>query len=175
MKWAAPDRQNVNKAAVTYIAWERTYAAGTESMYAGKTFIMGLVVLHHRREGEFVFKTVSEDMGPCETGCPASILDLLSPVETFAESGSAHEWATNWRACCRRAIDKRNKAPGNGTTIRFKEPIRFTNGETIDTFTIHKRGRKVRFAPAGGNYAYYRITGWQDRDYEVVPEPKVLV
>ena len=34
---------------VSYIAWERSYAAGTESMYAGKTFIMGLVVLHRRK------------------------------------------------------------------------------------------------------------------------------
>ena len=158
----------------TYIAWERSYAAGTKSMYAGKTFIMGLVVLHRRKGGEFIYKTVSEDMGPCEKACPAAILDLLSPVEAFADpTTSAYEWATNWRAVCRLAIEKRNKAPGDGVTIRFKEPIRFTTGETLDTFTIHKRGRKVRFAPPGGTYSSYCISNWQERDYEICEKDTV--
>lgn len=162
--------KTATKLCVTYVAWERSYAAGTESMYAGKTFIMGVVVLHSRKDGEFVYKTITEDMGPCESECPASILDLLSPVEAFAEPGTdCHKWATNWRNRCREAIAKLANAPGDGATIRFKEPIKFTNGDTISAFTIHKRGRKVRFSVVGDGNAVYRISGWQQRDYEILP------
>lgn len=153
---------------VSYIAWERTYAAGTDSMHAGKSFIIGMVVLHHRKCGEFTYKDMTEDMGPCASECPAAILDLLSPVDDFA-SGDCAKWATAWRERCRAALAKRAAAPGNGATIRFKEPIKFTNGDVVDTFTIHKQGRKVRFAAQGSNYAYYRISGWQQREYEILP------
>lgn len=152
---------------VSYVAWQRTYAAGTESMYSGKTFTIGMVVLHHRKQGEFVYKEISEDMGPCERQCPAAILDLLSPVEEFAQ-GECAEWANKWRADCRAAIAKRRQAPGDGATIRFKEPIKFTNGDTISAFTIHKRGRAVRFSVVGDGNAVYRISNWQQREFEIV-------
>lgn len=155
------------KGGVSYVAWERSYAAGSESMYAGKTFVIGVVVLHNRKNGEFTYKEMSEDMGPYESECPASVLNRLSPVTDFA-SGDCANWATAWRERCRAALAKRAAAPGNGATIRFKEPIKFTNGDTFDTFTIHKQGRKVRFAPLGSNYACYRISGWQLREYEIL-------
>lgn len=156
---------------VSYIAWERSYAPGTESMYAGKTFVIGMVVLHNRRKGEFTYKEMTEETGPCESQCPAAILDRLSPVSDFA-SGDSAKWATAWRERCRAALAKRAGAPGDGATVRFKEPIKFTNGDVIDTFTIHKQGRKVRFAAQGSNFAYYRISGWQQHEYEVLdPAP----
>ena len=74
--------KTATKLRVTYVAWERSYAAGTESMYAGKTFIMGVVVLHSRKDGEFVYKTITEDMGPCESECPASIL-VVCPARVY--------------------------------------------------------------------------------------------
>jgi len=157
------------KPGVAYIAWERSYAAGQGSMYDRKVFTIGTVVLYHRSQGEFTYKTITEDMGPCEKECPASILGRLSPVEEFAKSGtSSHEWATAWRNDCRKAIDRRAKAPGDGATIRFKQPITFTNGDTVSAFTIHKQGRKIRFSVAGDGYAAYQISGWQQREYEVL-------
>lgn len=41
----------------------------------------------------FAYKIVDETMGPCESECPDSILDLLSPTD--------HEWAIQWRQRCR--------------------------------------------------------------------------
>ncbi len=152
---------------VSYIAWERSYTAESKSEHAGKTYIIGMVVLHGRSKGEFTYKEVSEDMGPCESECPASILDLLSPVESFA-SGNSAEWANAWRNRCRAAIEKRSKAPGDGATIRFKEPIKFTNGDTVQAFTLHKRGRAVRFSVVGDGNAAYKISNWQKREYEVL-------
>ncbi len=154
------------KGGVTYMAWERVYGpnAGTHS---NKKFVMGLVILHSRGNGEVVYKEVSEDMGPCEAECPARILDLLSPVEEFA-CGSGIEWATGWRAKCRKALDKRAKAPGDGAKIKFARAIKFVDGTTHDTFTIHKRGRKVRFAPEGSTYAFYSISNWQQFDFEIL-------
>ncbi len=152
---------------VSYIAWERIYTAASKSMYAGKTFVIGLVVLHGRRKGEFTYKEMTEDMGPCESECPAKILDLLSPVEEFA-SGDCAKWATAWRERCRAAIEKRAKAPGDGAKIRFKEPIKFTNGDEIAEFMIRKRGRAIRFADARNSFAQYRISNWQKREYEIL-------
>ncbi len=154
---------------VSYVAYQRTVAATSDSPNAGKTFVNAVVVLHNRKDGEFCYKVLDETAGPCESNCPSHILSALSPIEAFAQPGTnSHEWATNWRARCWAAIEKREKAPGDGATIRFKEPIKFTNGDVVSAFTIHKQGRRVRFAVAGDGNAVYRISNWQQREYEVV-------
>lgn len=47
----------------------------------------------------FSYKDMSEDMGPCEDRCPASILSLLSPTD--------YEYALAWRERCRANIEKK--------------------------------------------------------------------
>lgn len=47
----------------------------------------------------FSYKDMSEDMGPCEIDCPASILSLLSPTNS--------EYALAWRERCRENIEKK--------------------------------------------------------------------
>jgi len=42
----------------------------------------------------FSYKNMSEDMGPAQSECPESILDLLSPTES--------DWANEWRERCRK-------------------------------------------------------------------------
>lgn len=47
----------------------------------------------------FSYKNMSEDMGPCESDCPASILSVLSPTDC--------EYALAWRERCRANIEKK--------------------------------------------------------------------
>ena len=51
-----------------------------------------------------------------------------------------------------------------GDTVRFAEPITFTDGSEGDTFTLE--GRSTFRLPGG--WGRVRITKWKDRDYELV-------
>jgi len=157
------------KSNVSYVALERTYTKSLANGVPGPmTFVIGVVVLHRRRKREFTFKDISEDMGPYDSQCPACILDLLSPVETFAEPGTiSHEYATKWRKRCREMIRLNRFALDDGAMIRFQKPIEFTDGAKSDTFTVHKRGRRTLFRMEGSG-GLYRITRWKERDFEVL-------
>lgn len=54
--------------------------------------VAGLVLLTERRNGLLFTKPILENMGPAEDGCPASILDLLTPTD--------NEAARDWRQRC---------------------------------------------------------------------------
>lgn len=55
--------------------------------------VFGLVLLTKRESGVLYTKSVAEDMGPAEEGCPARILDLLTEP--------CNERAREWRRRCR--------------------------------------------------------------------------
>lgn len=120
----------------------------------------GLVVLTSwsRDYYNFCHKEVSEDMGPNETQCPTRILDVLTPTDS--------EYASNWRTRCRDYAATKAARPKvtSGDVVRFAEPIKFGNGETLDTFTFEKRSD----FRAIGTFGRYRITKWRDRSYEVL-------
>lgn len=73
----------------------------------------------------FAYKDMSEDVGPCEDSCPASILKLLSPTDS--------EWALAWRERCRKRIEEK-KSPGALKNLPIGAVIRFTlrNGKTME-------------------------------------------
>lgn len=73
----------------------------------------------------FAYKIVSEDMGPAECSCPASILSLLSPTD--------HEWAIEWRERCRKHIEEK-KSPNALKNLPIGAVIRFTqrNGNMVE-------------------------------------------
>lgn len=63
----------------------------------------------------FAYKDIDETMGPCESKCPKSILNLLSPTDS--------EWAMAWRKRC---LENAEKSPAKtldklpiGTVITF--------------------------------------------------------
>jgi hypothetical protein len=58
-------------------------ATGARSVFAAVTLT----------QGESGYKGMHENMGPCESACPASILRLLTPTES--------QWANEWRERCR--------------------------------------------------------------------------
>jgi hypothetical protein len=76
--------------------------------------------------------------------------------------------AREWRAACRthhaRAAQARQLTPG--TRLRFRTPLRFQGGRTLDTFTVatHRRQRVFQ----GDDGGLYRITDWKERAFEVL-------
>jgi hypothetical protein len=77
----------------TAVVGRTFYAACTHPSEPG---VFGLVVLIDRRNGEFGYKDMGEEMGPCESECPARILDKLSDPPP-------NDYARDWRARCREA------------------------------------------------------------------------
>ena len=125
------------------------------------------LVRYNPRDAEgyvFGYKDMDETMGPCEVGCPAAILDLLTPTTS--------EYANGWRDRCRAAIAKRADVPKlrDGDLVVFTEPIRFTDGSEhrrMNVVVNPRRPRAVRFRPPGGG-GLYRIGGIERLAFSVV-------
>ena len=84
------------------VVGRRTYYAAVEWISAGTEAreVWGLVCLmrHNPRDREglvFGYKDMSESMGPCESDCPARILDLLTATDNTN--------ALAWRERCTQA------------------------------------------------------------------------
>ena len=112
----------------------------------------------------FAYKDQEETMGPCEDGCPARILRLLSPT--------AKESALDWRRRCLVQLRLRARKVENGMRIRFPRPIKFSDGHSDTEFIVVKRGEKITFRNAAG-HGHYRISHFRDLAWSVVPETKV--
>lgn len=73
-----------------------TYYAAIKNTHNGKNEVYAIIYLTkvntHNYHQEFLYKDISEYMGPCETKCPLSILKLLTPTED--------EIALRWRKKC---------------------------------------------------------------------------
>jgi hypothetical protein len=67
-----------------------------------------------------------DESGPCETDCPAAILDLLTETDS--------EWAKQWRERCRKRLQR--KAPVAGETIVLATSLKFTDGAVLSRFRI---------------------------------------
>lgn len=96
------------------------------------------------------YKPLDENMGPNDAECPERILDLLTPTD--------NEYATKWRAACRRNIAVRRSVK-KGSVVKFSHAIQFTNGVSLDTMVYSGKGNTF-FDPAGPEYGRYRVTGW---------------
>lgn len=127
-----------------------TYYATAERLASnGEREVFAIVCLTFSRPAArdgytFGYKDQTEHMGPCESDCPASILDLLTDIEG--------EWANNWRARCRANIAKRRllaakPIPRPGQVIVFDEPLRFDDGIERTRFEViaGPKGKGLRF------------------------------
>ena len=125
-----------------YAAAERGEAEGARSVFA---IVCLTFTRPNARDGyTFGYKDMTEHMGPAESDCPASILDLLTPIEG--------EWPNNWRDRCRANIAKRRllnskPTPRPGQTIVFDEPMRFNDGMERSRFEVitGPKGKGLRF------------------------------
>lgn len=118
------------------------------------------------RDGEhFGYKSMTEDMGPNESECPARILDLLGPTDS--------EYALAWRQRCSASSARRSRALPEGAKVRLAEPIAFVDGVRRDEFTVVRDRGRLRFRDATG--VLCRIARAKDLDWTVVPQTKVHV
>jgi hypothetical protein len=153
------------------VVGRRTYYAAVEWITAGtdQREVWGLVCLvrHNPRDREglvFGYKDMSESMGPCESDCPARILDLLTATE--------NTYALAWRERCRSGLVLRagrapKPTPKPGDVVVLAEPLLFRDGRTISRFEAvslpgRKRGGLVYRSELGG---LYRIPKLKDRVY----------
>ena len=97
-----------------------TYYAAVErtDKETGESYVFGAVCLtsvdNSNYHENFGYKDMDESMGPAQSKCPNSILDLLSETE--------NEWALAWRKRCREYNANKNrlgKLP-IGTVIEFE-------------------------------------------------------
>ncbi len=110
-----------------------------------------LVVLMQRNGGEFCYKEMSEDMGPCESCAPAKVLNALSPTDI--------EWANNWRERCRMALAKPKIKSGD--RVKFSAPIKFTSGDELSELTF------VKCSTFKADGRLFRVSRWKDMEYSV--------
>lgn len=105
----------------------------------------------------FGYKDMTECMGPCESKCPKTILEMLTPTES--------KYASDWRDRCWKRIHERAAKPKvkQGDWIKFEQPIKFRDGSELDTF-VYLKGNDFKTSPQ--SYGYYNISGWRDRKYE---------
>ncbi|OZA58976.1 MAG: hypothetical protein B7X78_08765, partial [Sphingomonadales bacterium 39-62-4] len=114
----------------------------------------------------FGYKDMTETMGPCESDCPAAILDELTETDST--------YASEWRARCRanlvrRKLERAKPVPKPGQTIVFDESIRFNDGEDRNRFTViaNPKGKVPLFRdPITG--AVCRIAKFRTRAYRLI-------
>ena len=108
----------------------------------------------------FFYKEMTEDCGPAEHSCPASILNLLSKPTT--------EYAREWRERCWKQIERKKEA---------KKLNRLPLGTKVK-FTVHEEerivvrsllpGRKKKLWVDFENWEYFNPASIVEAGYEVV-------
>lgn len=148
----------------------RVWYAAAEIIQDGEPqYVIALVCKVHwnpkARDGFlFGYKDMEESMGPCEAACPARILRLLSPT--------AKEHALDWRRRCLMRLRMHGRKLEDGMRLRFPRPISFGDGHAGTEFIVVKKGDSVTFRSSEGR-GRYRITGFRDMSWTVVPETRV--
>lgn len=101
----------------------------------------------------FGYKDMTENMGPCESRCPKTILELLTPTTS--------EYANDWRKRCWDRINKRKAAPKvkAGDWLKFTNAIHFRDGTVTDTLKWVKGSTFQRY------YDRFRLPNWKEREY----------
>ena len=107
----------------------------------------------------FVFKDMSEEMGPHEHRAPLSVLNALTPTD--------HPTALEWRERVSQHHEQRAALRGlkDGDQVVLSMPLRFTDGQERDTFTIRRqaiRGGRTKMVLTDGGFQRFSLPNWQD-------------
>ncbi|WP_242187170.1 hypothetical protein [Sphingomonas sp. CARO-RG-8B-R24-01] len=152
------------------------YAAAERVETAGGRQVFAIVCLTKTSTGArdgctFGYKNMTEHMGPCESECPASILDELTGIDS--------EHAKAWRDRCRANLVKRKlqnakPTPKPGQTIVFDQPMRFSDGQERTRFEVvpNPKGRTPLFRDPA-TWAICRIPAFRKRAYRLI-NPAVI-
>jgi hypothetical protein len=149
-----------------------TYYAACERVESnGEREVFAVVCLTKTSTGArdgctFGYKDLTEHMGPCESECPAAILDELTDTHS--------EHALAWRARCRanlvqRKLQNAKPTPRPGQTIIFDEPMRFSDGQERTRFEVvaNPKGRTPLFRDPETR-AICRIPAFRKRAYRLI-------
>lgn len=147
------------------------YAAAERIERAGDRQVFAIVCLTKTSTGardgcSFGYKDMTEHMGPCESECPASILDQLTDTDS--------DYAREWRLRCRANITQRKlrnakPTPKPGQTIVFDEPMRFSDGRERSRFEVvpNPRGKTPLFRDPETR-AICRLPAFRTRSYRLI-------
>ena len=130
--------------------------------FSGDSKVFAIVcVLDYRPRDyyNFGYKDMDESMGPCESECPARILNLLTPTD--------HPYAKAWRERCIANLEKKTSAPKVkvGDTIMFSTPLSFTSGLKESVFIVTDPRSSVFISYSGGRF---RIPNWKKHEYKII-------
>ena len=148
----------------------RVYYAAAQALAnggGGEIFAIVCLVRWNPNDKEgmiFGYKDMDETMGPNEASCPEAILKLLTPTQ--------NEHALDWRKRCLANLQRRLRKLQDGDRIKLPAPMKFTDGHEGDEFIVEKRGRRVVLRDPASRLGY-RITGFMERAWTVVPQTKV--
>jgi hypothetical protein len=158
-------RSSLVRMRVYYAAVEHTFPDGKIDVWAA----VCLVKYNPRARDGLIFgyKDQDETMGPCETECPAEILDLLTPTES--------EWANEWRGRCREfnslnAANAKKPKLKPGQVVEFDPPIQMTDETVRSKLEFVKpwpRSRKLLFRVPGTGECY-TVRNVKHRAYKVL-------
>jgi hypothetical protein len=126
-----------------------------------------LIVLQQRTRGEYNYgrKELEEASGPCESLCPARVLDAIER----AIPEPPNEWTQEWRARCRENIARREAAKGvkPGTWIELASPLVFSDGVERCRFQLIGRSS---FRAADGVRVH--VSNWRTRLFAEIAEER---
>jgi hypothetical protein len=115
----------------------------------------------------FCWKTMDETVGPGYHDAPAKVLDALTETD--------NEWANEWRAACRKNLERKQKTLAPGTVVRLGHSLTFWVGgtkvkATEFTYAPQPRRRDVFsvFAEALDARILVRLPDWKNYSYEEV-------
>ena len=144
----------------SYGGWQSVFYAAVKTYATNEVWAFVILIDRNRSRNEhfnFVYKDMGEDSGPSDRTAPAKVLDLLTPT--------TNEYALAWRQDCRENLETEaaRVKPKREDTVKFTNPIRFTNGENFTDFVFVERS--TFRTPTGTRV---RIPSWAKRSHEVI-------
>jgi hypothetical protein len=150
-----------------YLAIERK-GLTMENKQINEVYAMVCLLDYQPKEyNNFGYKDMEEGCQPYYFDCPKRILDLLTPTDS--------EGATKWRDTCLENLAKRESKPKlkTGCILKLDAPVKFSNGESLDTFFIEDAKRRV-FRTDTSYHNYKLSKRILDRGYQVITKEESL-
>lgn len=126
------------------------YAVAKFTATNGAVAYYGRVCLFSRKNGEFAYKDMTEDCGPCEAKAPLRLVNMLDQLAPIApdDDSMGKKWAREWRARCRAyAAKQKTKKPAIGQSLQYAGKTYTVTGDAGP-----RRGLFVQLNGAGMTY-----------------------
>lgn len=139
---------------IVYGAFERVDLATGKRVVLAEVFRTQWGKGHSRNHNFWYRDSLCEAEGPYFWDCPEKILKLLTPLEDSGLEGEQLQYATRWRAQCRRNHELRECIKA-GAVVET-EPINFAVGHAITQFQVERLSPwTVRALNDRGEFLFY--------------------